>query len=673
MLDELRRHHQIHRPLGQSPLVVADFTIQELQGSPRDFSGIASHARTARRFTPDITDHPHRVRDCHVELLKHIRKAPTGMRAPLTLPRLIHDPLQPFQDRLSKHGEHMLVESVVRIQMPPASFPLSVVLLLALLIWTLPIVQATEPIPLAEAAEAVARTLEVGEIVTADWPNAAPASAGRTELPSTPPDRRIFEIGSVSKVFTGLLYAIALERHTVSPETTLADIYRKQIEFSHPDVATITLQQLATHTSGLPRLPTNLGDGTDPEDPYAHFDVEKLAEALAAQELSGPGPHPPDYSNYGMGLLGHALSDVAGKPWETLVQDEICEPLGLADTTVELDADQQERMTTGHDGPNQVAQWQLRALAGAGALRSTAADLVKFGRALLIPSETPLQAPIRRMLNPSAEDPGIGLGILLPEVDGKRVLRHGGGTGGYQAFLEVRPGLSQVRVILMNNAQPAISAVFQKARGEKARRHDSDRTLAAETLEIYTGVYEISKQARVAVLRDGDHLLVRLTGQPFARVYPHEQEDRFFYKIVSAELQFEREADEATRLVLHQNGIEQVAHRIDAPLPAIRFPERRELDAFAGRYMMLNGAAFEVEPRGKTLFVKLADQPALPVFAVDDDTFEYDVVEAKLVFHRDKSGTVTALTLHQNGMKQPAVRVKDGTDEKAKSAEPASN
>lgn len=205
-----------------------------------------------------------------------------------------------------------------------------------------------------------------------------------------PDENTVFEIGSVTKVFTSALLADMIARE----EVQLRDPVRKFL----PDTVTvptyhgdeISLYHLATHTSSLPRLPPNF-DGTvqDESNPYAHFTVEHLYQALPLCKLRKPlGTHP-DYSNLAVGLLGHVLARHRGRSYEEALTERVLTPLGLDETTIALSAAQQTRLARGHNGEGKpVANWDLPTLAGAGALRSTVADMLIFLEANLHPAKS---------------------------------------------------------------------------------------------------------------------------------------------------------------------------------------------------------------------------------------------------------------------------------------------
>ena len=319
-------------------------------------------------------------------------------------------------------------------------------------------VLATAGQPLAEAAAKAAGELPAGCIVTGERADGADSFSihGKAEPEGVAPERRIFEIGSISKVFTGILLAEAVLEKQVAFDTTLEDLLGREIKFKDPEVGKITLLQLATHTSGLPRLPSNLGpdpDGMD--DPYASYDRKLLHDYLATAKLDGESPYPAAYSNLGMGLLGDLLAGLNKTTWAALVEEKITGPLGMKDTVVVPDEEQSKRLAPPYRGDSANHSWTFQALAGAGALRSTAADLLVFGRALMEPGDSPPAPAIRSALDTRApfNDSGaeIGLGIVIGTVDGEKAYEHGGGTGGYRSMLQIVPARKTVKVVLINN------------------------------------------------------------------------------------------------------------------------------------------------------------------------------------------------------------------------------
>lgn len=509
---------------------------------------------------------------------------------------------------------------------------------------------------LAEAARSFEKELPKGVIVTAERSGEVIefAAAGKREPSGIPPERVIFEIGSITKVFTGLLLAQAVVEGKVALDTPIKQLIAANTKFADSRVGAITLKQLATHTSGLPRMPDNINQGADAADPAAHYDRTKLDAYLASAKLLGESPFEVSYSNLGVGLLGDLLSRVYGKPWEVLVAEKITGALGMKDTVVNLSDDQRKRFAPPYAGEQKVKPWALAALAGAGALRSSAADMMIFGDALLAPEKTPLIEAFALMLQPQTAE-GNGLAIGIGKLDGKRVFEHNGGTGGYRSSLQALPDSRSVRVVLVNNAELDPESVLAATRDEKPRAQAADKTLSDEDLARYEGIYSLAPDAKFTILRRGNRLWTQLTGQAFLPLFPHEAPDRFFLKNVAAELQFNREHDKLVSLTNFQNGRETSAKKTDHPLPKIRFRSAKELAAYTGIYELTPGVVFTLKVKDGTLFAQLTGG-FLPVFEKRDNWFEYDVVEAALEFERDKAGKIVALKLHQDGFIQRAVR-----------------
>ena len=271
-----------------------------------------------------------------------------------------------------------------------------------------------------------------------------------------PPDGdTVFEIGSITKVFTSTALADQEVSSGLGLETPVQSLLGDDAQVPMRDGIEITLGHLATHSSGLPRLPDNLAPA-DWANPYADYTAERLYEFLADHELARDIGETVEYSNLGYGLLGHALALSEDTDYETVIVRRILEPLEMSDTAVNLTPPQQTRMATGHDERLQpVANWDLASLAGAGSLRSTVNDLVTFLEANLGLRQTPLRAAMQRTHVPQTSDPemgmDLGLGWLIADIDGRRFMWHNGATGGYSSFIGFDPEAREGIVILSNS------------------------------------------------------------------------------------------------------------------------------------------------------------------------------------------------------------------------------
>ena len=208
----------------------------------------------------------------------------------------------------------------------------------------------------------------------------------------------IFEIGSVTKVFTSLLLADMVNRKEVTLDDPAAKYLPEHVRMPERSGKSITLLDLSTHSSGLPRLPSNLKP-KDPANPYADYSVDDLYQFLSGYTLPRDPGSEFEYSNLGAGLLGHLLAYRAGTDYESLIRIRITQPLGMPDTGITLSSSMKQRMATGHNAMlAPVANWDLPTLAGAGALRSSANDMLTFLEAFLGYKESPLAPAMKAML-----------------------------------------------------------------------------------------------------------------------------------------------------------------------------------------------------------------------------------------------------------------------------------
>jgi CubicO group peptidase (beta-lactamase class C family) len=200
----------------------------------------------------------------------------------------------------------------------------------------------------------------------------------------------VFEIGSITKTFTTAILADMVARREVALDDPVAKLLPPGMKFPERDGKQITLLDLATQTSGLPRLPGNL-EITNPQNPYATYTPAQLANFLASYELPRAIGAQYEYSNLGLGLLGMALSYKGRRDYEVLVAERVLRPLGMSDTKITLTPSMQSRLAPGHDESGRPAGlWDIPTLAGAGALRSTVNDMLKYVRANADSNSKPL-------------------------------------------------------------------------------------------------------------------------------------------------------------------------------------------------------------------------------------------------------------------------------------------
>ena len=542
---------------------------------------------------------------------------------------------------------------------------------------------AASPIPSDEEIRQILiqrvgdRTEQIGIVVGVIEPGGrrliAHGSAGEQQARALDGDT-VFEIGSITKVFTALLLADMAARGEVSLEDPVADHLPPDVRVPERAGRRITLADLATHTSGLPRLPANLRPDARPDNPYASYSVTDLYTFLSGHELTRDIGSQYEYSNLGVGLLGHALSRRAGVDYETLVRQRITGPLQMRRTSIALSPDMRERLATGHDNRFEpVANWDLPTLAGAGALRSTADDMLDLLAAQMGYTSSALAPAMASMLTlrrPAGLAGEIALGWHVLTVGDREIVRHNGGTGGYRSFVGFDPAARAGVIVLTNVSNPVgvddigmhllDRNTMVLPPGSPVLQPPSEHAeieVDPGTYDAFVGQYRFAPTVLMTITREGDRLMAQLTGQGAAEIFP-EAERGFFYKVVDAQITFQTdEQGRVNGLTLHQNGVDQVAVKLDtdAAPPQEWFGHREAevdpgvFDDYVGRYEMAPGQVLTVTRQGDQLSAQLTGQPAIEIFPEAERRFFYKVVDAQLTFQTDAQGRVNAVTLHQNG------------------------
>ena len=481
----------------------------------------------------------------------------------------------------------------------------------------------------------------------------------------------VFEIGSVSKVFTSLLLADMVQKGEVKLDDPIAKYLPASVKVPSGKGKQITLVDLATHTSGLPRLPDNF-EPADSSDPYADYSVQQMYDFLSNYTLTRDIGAKYEYSNFGAGLLGHILALRVGTNYEALLQERILRPLGMNSTAVTLSPEMTARLTQGHNANGRpVPGWNLPTLSGAGGIRSTANDLLKLAAASLELVKTPLASAIT-LAETSRHEAGssatqIGLAWHVTKRFGAEIIWHNGATGGYHSYLGLNRQQKRAVVVLANTSD-SIDDIGQhllepqyELRKAKSRKVRPIVSIEPGLLDRCIGRYQLSPKFFFNVRRAGDHLQVQLTGQSYLDIFP-ESDTSFFCEDVKAEISFATsDAARIASLTLQQNGIDQTAKKISDELPkepAIIKLEGAALEVYAGRYKLKPGVFFTIRRSGDRLLAQLTGQTFLQIFPTSETEFFYKAVDAQLTFVKDSQGEFNELILHQNGIDQTSQRVK---------------
>lgn len=340
-------------------------------------------------------------------------------------------------------------------------------------------------------------------------------------------DKTIFEIGSISKVFTSLLLADAVVSGRLKLNDPISTVMT-ELATENPEVGRITFRQLSHHVSGLPATPSNLKPA-DPTNPFAGYDREQLNQYLLTAKPARKPDADYEYSNLAVGLLGDLLARQAGISFDALLRQKITEPLRMTDTGIQLSDDRIARIAPPHNAALLAdRRWDFGALAGCGGIYSTVDDMLLFAKACLQPPKTSLGKAIELAWKQHRPAQGtqraMGLGWMIAGDGSTRW--HNGQTGGYQSMLLISRSLNSATILLCNTAGSETDAlgeqIFQAAVGMdvKPRTFEKPFAVDAKTVQRLAGKYQLTPGFVMTVQATDSRLQVQLTGQQFLPVFP---------------------------------------------------------------------------------------------------------------------------------------------------------
>lgn len=269
----------------------------------------------------------------------------------------------------------------------------------------------------------------------------------------------VFEIGSVTKVYTGALLGLEVHRGRLQLSDSIDPFFPSGTP--HYGRRSISLLDLATHTSGLPNMPTNLQPSM-PGNPAAGYTAADLERFLSSYVLSIEPSTTFGYSNVGAGTLGYALVRRTSSPdYDALIKREIADPLGLQDTTTALTAEQRSRRAQGYSNGQPAPENDIgEPLKGSGALRSTGSDVLAFVEGALGTGTPDVVAAWQRVVEPQRPSPlgqngRTGLLLNIEELQGRTVYSKNGQTAGFSSQILFTRAPPAAVVVLTNSRELA--------------------------------------------------------------------------------------------------------------------------------------------------------------------------------------------------------------------------
>ena len=274
---------------------------------------------------------------------------------------------------------------------------------------------------------------------------------GNGQLPSS---KNLYEIGSITKTFTGILLAKAVTENKIKLNDPVNKFLPKNTPVLKFGIDTLKIVHLSNHTSGLPPLPDNF-DTTDLANPYRNYDEKKLLEYLKHASLGRRPGEKFEYCNLAVGLLGYILQKVNKMPFDKMVTTFITSKAGMTDTKEFLTKKDSALFMQGYDESIfPQSQWDFKALTAAGSLRSSTEDMLKYAALNLKAPDDKMQKAIdlSHTVTFDAGQQKLGLNWFIQNWGWGQLLFHGGATGGYRSLLAINQKTTNAIIILSNTA-----------------------------------------------------------------------------------------------------------------------------------------------------------------------------------------------------------------------------
>lgn len=399
-------------------------------------------------------------------------------------------------------------------------------------------------------------------------------SYGVKEMTTKDPvdEHSVFEIGSISKTFTGILLADMVVKGKMKLDDPIQNYLPQGVTAPTRNGAMIKLVNLSNHTSSLPRMPDNFNPA-NPANPFADYTEKQVYDFLQSYQLSRDVGSQYEYSNYAAGLLGLILATKNGKSYDALMIDVIAKPLGMENTSISLTSVMKKNLAIGYQGGEPVENWDIISLAGAGGIRSTTVDMVSYVRANMGISKSNLYPAMQlsqQNTRGASEVPKVGLGWHIADADFGEIIWHNGGTGGYRTFAGFIKGGNK-GVVVMTNSNISIDDIGMHILNPKVpltspappnTNSIKEIDIDPKILDTYVGKYELTPGFVITIVRDGNQLKAQATAQPQFPVFARA-ENVFFYKVVEAQLTFNKNDDGTVEsLTLLQGGNEITGKKV---------------------------------------------------------------------------------------------------------------
>jgi serine-type D-Ala-D-Ala carboxypeptidase/endopeptidase len=489
----------------------------------------------------------------------------------------------------------------------------------------------------------------------------ADANIGRTL-----DDHTAFEIGSITKTMTAALLAELIGQGEIALDDAITKLLPPGAIVPTFNGAEITVGNILTHTSGLPSFPWR---NTDMANPYARLTEANLRGMLAKTPLKRAPGSQYEYSNFAFMVLSYALARRSGKDFETLLHERLLSPLGMDETYIVI-RPPTVRVAEGHlSNGARTSPWDVRAdLGGAGGVRATLPDMVRYLEGQLGTRESPITPALARTHGSASGTATQSRPMAWETIsteDGRTFVMHPGGTGGYSAFLAFDRSAQRGAILLSDTSLTEVGGLRRLAMhlldpslpvGVPRTKTKVDTAL----IDAVVGRYRLPFGLELELRRKANGLTIQADGQPEFEM-EYDSAGEFYPLAFDAVLQPRRMFDGTYTFTWYQLGGIQKAERvgIGAQIAAVAVPPQpteAQLKEYEGDYSFSRTHGLHVSVAGQKLIARGAGPAPLEGSPFGKDTFVTEPLGAEIAFERDASGNVIALTLTTRGQPMRGTR-----------------
>jgi D-alanyl-D-alanine-carboxypeptidase/D-alanyl-D-alanine-endopeptidase len=465
-------------------------------------------------------------------------------------------------------------------------------------------------------------------------------------------DDTVFEIGSVTKTMTAFLVADLIESGAWTLDDPIARHLPAGTVLPRQGERQITVRDLVTHTSGLPALPARMRPA-DPANPYGTLSEQTLLASLADVTLSRPIGSQAEYSNFGMMVLSLAVARAQGNDFEAALKRKLFDPLGMRSAHV-VRAPAGVILAQGHTPAAQATPaWTITPnLAGVGMVRASLNDMIRYAQAQSGAVETPLLKTMQRTQQPLTQ--GFGMNWLVQAAQGRTLISHEGGTGGFSSLVSLEPAAKRAVVVLADTSLADLGGLSDVAApllglNRPLGKPRVQQPIPESLRTAMQGDWELGGLP-MRIRSDSGKLMAQAQGQSAFELFYDSRGD--FYPIVTSATLTPvlQDGKVNTFRWVQGGGVVEGVRKGSREAPSATNPAWKD---WAGEYQLAPSFSLRVFEEGGVLKIQGTGQPSIPAEVTGTDRIEVKAVGAVVEFSRNAQGAVVSATLRQAGQVIP--------------------